>query len=168
MPRSHMWPYSAQKPNVDSEELTQTCVLKVDDVIFALVHDGGHNSTEDFYRRVVSCVSVANSFTWEEAFALTLDRDMVFLYIPCGGMQRISHDRLQVKVWVGTIPPILPRYQGVISFVVSRTIEGTLEIRILLDKILCQSRWWILDTTHMGARSDFLEVILLAGNPYSY
>ncbi|KAI8714166.1 hypothetical protein NCS52_01136000 [Fusarium sp. LHS14.1] len=80
IPGSHLWPYSADDHNLGSEDLTQTCPLKAGDMMMIggrIVHGGGRNSTSDFFRRVVSVVAVTNCFTQEEAYALTLDLEMV-------------------------------------------------------------------------------------------
>ncbi|EXJ56381.1 uncharacterized protein A1O5_12648 [Cladophialophora psammophila CBS 110553] len=80
IPGSHKWCYSAKDHNLGKEEDTQVCPLKAGDLLLIggrIVHGGGRNSTKDFYRRVVSLVAVANCFTQEEAFALTVDLEMV-------------------------------------------------------------------------------------------
>ncbi|RSM04473.1 hypothetical protein CEP52_006801 [Fusarium oligoseptatum] len=80
IPGSHLWPYSADDHNLGSEDLTQTCPLKAGDMMMIggrIVHGGGYNSTSDFFRRIVSVVAVTNCFTQEEAYALTLDLEMV-------------------------------------------------------------------------------------------
>jgi len=80
IPGSHKWAYSADDQNLGSEELTQTCPLKAGDMLIIggrIVHGGGRNYTTDFYRRVVSTVFVANCFAQEEAYALTVDLELV-------------------------------------------------------------------------------------------
>ncbi|KAH7024777.1 uncharacterized protein B0I36DRAFT_332025 [Microdochium trichocladiopsis] len=82
---SHKWKYDFDDENLGAEEMTAPVELQPGDCFIIggkIVHGGGCNSTEDFLRRVISCVMVTSAFTQEEAFAHTVPLDLVKTLAP--------------------------------------------------------------------------------------
>lgn len=72
IPGSHKWPFTEEDQNTGTEDMTLDAELTAGDVLVItdrLVHSGGHNSTKDFYRRVVAISVTTSAYTQEEAHA---------------------------------------------------------------------------------------------------
>lgn len=80
IPGSNKWPYGADFSNCGKDEWAMSIELKKGDMLIIddrIVHGGGHNSTKDEFRKIVSLAVTNGAFTQEEAFTLTLDVELV-------------------------------------------------------------------------------------------